>query len=130
MKGELNDSINQTAASAANNTRKKRPTKEVYVPKGRRSLVEPIAKNLEENKEEDLLVDSSIVGYLKNSPEKMKPEDLLDKQMMLMSLNENNKENVDSSVNNSHVDVVDSWDSLYDESGECKNQKFINEVSF
>ena len=143
MKGDLNvslqnDSIkiqaNATVAStdaAAAAAKKKRPTKQVYVPRGRRNLVEsnavsppstspsPDVQRELKQTNTDLLIDSSIVGYLKDAPSEPKPkieEVILEKQMEKLNLSE--------------ATPVDSWDSLYNEHGECKNEKFIKEVIF
>ena len=138
----MTSQIQEPAVSPTAVSKKKRPTQQVYVPKGRRNLApaspplsassSPEVKKKEEP-QSDLLIDSSIVGYLKNSPEIVKkPHDndaCLDTQMKSMSLNENNTI-VDTNVNKlDNTDVTgDSWDTLYDETGDCKNQNLIKEV--
>lgn len=137
----------ETIATNSNSTppidKKKRPTKEVYVPRGRRNLAPPSPTNettatttTTTEQQSDILIDPSIIGYLKNSPEKNKDgaaaatvenddDDDLDKQMKSMSLKENNNDNdVDNVVS------VDSWDNLFDDTGECTNKRLLDEVSY
>lgn len=176
------DDLSTKVKNDRNKKFSKRPTKEVYVPRGRRSLVEnnknqqtdtlppqqqqiqsitavsnntlevttvatdagaiknPISiehDNLIIQKPE--LTDPSIVGYLKTSPEKSEPKERqtdisksvnnkneeLDVVSQLKSLNLNS---IETKENNNENDDEDSWDNLYNESGECTNKKLIKEV--
>lgn len=142
MSSQIQEPAVEISAVAAA-SKKKRPTQQVYVPKGRRHLPNaspPSTPETNKSKEEchsasDLLIDPSIVGYLKNSPERVKTtNDInndLEKQMKSMSLIENHC--VDNFVNKvvdstDTVETLDSWDTLYDDTGDCKNQNLIKEV--
>ncbi len=142
----MTSQIQEPVVSPTTASKKKRPTQQVYVPIGRRNLKPasppPVSSSPEVKKQEEptssgLLMDSSIVGYLKNSPEIVKKpidgdkSDSLEKQLKSLSLNQDTNTVDTKSVNkfNNTDDTGDSWDTLYDESGDCKNEKLIKEVS-
>jgi hypothetical protein len=145
----MTSQIQEPVVSPTTASKKKRPTQQVYVPIGRRHLKPvsppPVSSSPEVKKQEEptsssssgLLMDSSIVGYLKNSPEILKKpidddkSDSLEKQLKSLSLNQDTSTVDTKSVNkfNNTDDTGDSWDTLYDESGDCKNENLIKEVS-
>lgn len=142
----MTSQIQEPVVSPATASKKKRPTQQVYVPIGRRNLKPaspppPASSSPEVKKQEEptssssgLLVDTSIIGYLKNSPEIVKKPidgDSLDEQLKSLSLNQDTSTVDTKSVNkfNSTDDTGESWDTLYDESGDCKNEKLIKELN-
>lgn len=160
----------------------KRPSQQLYVPRGRRSLNlehksqnassprdEPKLGEQTNTQEPPVLIDPSIVGYISSSPTKS-PEKLSDvkktdasivdvilsDQVNKMSIASDEPKDEIQKIDSSVVNViktsplkkeeierkeeakkmnvfsnenVDSWDSLYDESGESVDKKLIEQLN-